>query len=67
MDPGAGQGVLNAMISGSKAAKYISMCLIDIKRSAKYIIEYDVWFADYFESKFDILRNSYKKLGFNVN
>ncbi len=66
IDPGAGQGVMNAMITGSVAAKHLYLCMQQHSQAELYKFEYDRWLMNYFESKVEILQREYLNLGFNV-
>ena len=63
LDPACGQGVLNALYSGIRAATCIVQCVHNPVRTTSYLREYDDWFTARFETMAGTLRGFYTDLG----
>ncbi|MEO7310964.1 MAG: tryptophan 7-halogenase [Chitinophagaceae bacterium] len=66
LDPAAGQGILNALLAGIKAAKTIASCIEDPAGESFYLAEYDDWYFQYFHEKVQKLKTYYAELGIDV-
>lgn len=66
IDPAAGQGVLNALISGIKAGQTAVSCIQKSQFENIILSEYDSWCLNQFEHKVNQLKEYYKTEGINV-
>jgi flavin-dependent dehydrogenase len=66
LDPAAGQGVLNALHSGMKAAETVFLNLTHPAMEALTLMHYDQWFLQQFYAKVDALKAQYGRLGIGI-
>lgn len=66
LDPAAGQGVFNALLSGINAAHTVIRCLHEPQYEAWYLAEYDGWFIEQYEQKAQRLKEYYHLHGINL-
>ncbi len=66
IDPAAGQGILNALYSGIKAANTIISCLTNSDNESFYLAEYDNWFYSLFIEKTNKLKSYYIEHGIEI-
>lgn len=66
IDPAAGQGILNAMLSAITAAKTIKSCITNPAFEALYLARYDEWFIDHYLDKVRLLKHFYKRAGVQI-
>ncbi|HZV70766.1 MAG TPA: FAD-binding protein [Saprospiraceae bacterium] len=66
LDPAAGQGIFNALISGIKAANTVVKCITGANLAAFLLAHYDDWFVQQFEEKVKQLRLYYEEQGITV-
>ncbi len=66
LDPAAGQGVLNAIWSGIKAAQCVVSCLHQPDYETVYLAQYDDWFMRQYEQKAEQLKSYYRAHGVNI-
>jgi flavin-dependent dehydrogenase len=59
LDPAAGQGIFNALMSGIQAAGTVVKCIADENLAAFHLAQYDDWFVNQFEMKAEQLRKYY--------
>lgn len=67
LDPAAGQGILNALMSGIMAARCIALSKAQPHLEAFHFMEYDQWFIAQFEEKVAALRKYYAELDINLS
>jgi flavin-dependent dehydrogenase len=63
IDPSAGQGILNALMSGIKAGQCVCQCISNAPLQSFYLAQYDDWFIRQFEEKVSQLKKYYAGLG----
>ena len=63
LDPAAGQGIFNALLSGIVAANTIVSCFQQPEIEAFHLANYDDWFVSQFEEKVRQLRSYYDEHG----
>jgi flavin-dependent dehydrogenase len=63
LDPGSGQGILSALMSGIMAAEAVARCVIDVTLANWHVAHYDTWFINQFEEKATTLAAHYNALG----
>jgi flavin-dependent dehydrogenase len=66
LDPAAGQGIVNALWSGMKAAECVSACISNSAMESFYLAQYDHWFINQYEEKAAKLKTYYNELGIRV-
>ncbi|HZV70769.1 MAG TPA: hypothetical protein VFG10_14540 [Saprospiraceae bacterium] len=66
LDPAAGQGIFNALMSGMQAANTIVKCIANPNLAAFHLAQYDDWFVKQFEMKVKQLRLYYEEHGITV-
>jgi flavin-dependent dehydrogenase len=66
LDPAAGQGIVNALWSGMKAAECVKDCISNSAMESFYLAQYDHWFIDQYEEKVAQLKAYYNELGIRV-
>ncbi|MEO6132218.1 MAG: NAD(P)/FAD-dependent oxidoreductase [Saprospiraceae bacterium] len=66
LDPAAGQGIFNALLSGKIAAEAIVTCLQEPAYASFHLARYDHWFVDQFELKVQQLRQYYQDHGIHI-
>lgn len=66
IDPAAGQGILNAVLSGIQAAKTAISCLAHPMFEAMYLARYDEWFISNYTEKVKRLKHIYGKEGLDA-
>ncbi len=66
LDPAAGQGILNALMSGIKAGECLMACIAEPKQEAWHFAMYDQWFISQYEQKVEDLAKYYQKAGINI-
>jgi len=67
LDPAAGQGILNGLISGIMGAETVIKCIRQPLISTWYLTQYDSWYIDLFNKKAEMLKKRYKELGIVVD
>lgn len=67
LDPSAGQGIFNALISGVNAANCVAYSLKDPDNSIMHQLAYDSWFLDLFKNKSMALSQIYQQHGLETN
>ena len=67
LDPSAGQGIFNALISGINAANCVAHSLDDPDNSLMHQLAYDSWFLDLFKNKAMALSDVYKDNGLDIS
>lgn len=66
LDPAAGQGILNALLSAIHAAGTVQQCISDPVWEALYLARYDTWFCNTYEAKVHRLKYFYNLHGITV-
>ncbi len=66
LDPAAGQGILNALMSGIMAARCVATSLAQPQLEAFSFMEYDQWFITQFEEKVEALKRYYAGLNIDM-
>ena len=66
LDPAAGQGIFNALLSGITAANTIIKCIQEPGLASFHLALYDDWFAGQFEAKVKRLKQYYKDHVINI-
>jgi flavin-dependent dehydrogenase len=66
LDPAAGQGIFNALLSGIVAANTVVSCIQKPDTAAFQLAYYDDWFVKQFEEKAERLRLYYKELKIEI-
>jgi flavin-dependent dehydrogenase len=66
LDPAAGQGIFNALLSGIKAGQTAIACLLDPALEAVHLALYDDWFVRQFEAKSHQLHQYYLDHKINI-
>ncbi|MGB4848244.1 MAG: NAD(P)/FAD-dependent oxidoreductase [Saprospiraceae bacterium] len=66
LDPAAGQGIFNALLSGITAANTAVKCISEPDLAAFHLAHYDDWFVREFEGKVKLLRLYYEEHGITV-
>lgn len=66
LDPAAGQGILNALMSGIMAARSVTASIAQPQLEAYAFMEYDQWFIEQFEGKVAALKQYYTELQINI-
>lgn len=66
LDPAAGQGILNALLSGIKAAQTLMSCIAEPDQEAFHLAAYDDWFFQYYHDKAKKLQQHYADLEIDV-
>ncbi|MEP7237726.1 MAG: NAD(P)/FAD-dependent oxidoreductase [Ferruginibacter sp.] len=66
IDPAAGQGILNAILSATMAAKTVKACISNPAFEAIYLAGYDDWFISNYEDKVNRLKHFYKLNGITI-
>ncbi|MBK8832746.1 MAG: NAD(P)/FAD-dependent oxidoreductase [Saprospiraceae bacterium] len=59
LDPAAGQGIFNALWSGTMAAISVVSCIQQPEAEAFHLAHYNQWYTEHFESKVKQLREYY--------
>jgi flavin-dependent dehydrogenase len=67
LDPAAGQGILNAIISAIIATKIIKACCLNPGFEAFYLARYDDWFITVYREKLSRLKHLYEINGINLH
>ena len=67
LDPAAGQGILNALVSSARAAHTIFACILNPEFEALYLAKYDDWFTTGYLEKVDLLKHFYKQHGVELS
>jgi flavin-dependent dehydrogenase len=67
LDPAAGQGILNALMSGIMAARCVVISKAQPQMEAYAFMEYDQWFIEQFEEKVEALKTYYAELNINFS
>ncbi len=66
IDPAAGQGILNAILSAGMAVKTIKACINNPALEAIYLARYDDWFISQYEEKVNMLKAFYTQHGIEL-
>lgn len=66
IDPAAGQGILNAIVSAMMAAKTIKACISNPDFEALYLAKYDDWFMSDYTEKVNRLKYFYGMHGIEI-
>ena len=66
IDPAAGQGILNAVVSATMAAKTIKACMSNPDLEAMYLAGYDDWFINDYRDKVNRLKHFYNLHGIKI-
>ncbi len=66
IDPAAGQGILNAIVSATMAAKTINACMSNPDLEAMYLAGYDDWFINDYRDKVNRLKHFYDLHGITI-
>ncbi|MEO6542010.1 MAG: NAD(P)/FAD-dependent oxidoreductase [Ferruginibacter sp.] len=66
IDPAAGQGILNAIVSAGMAAKTVKACINNPGLEAMYLASYDDWFSSDYEDKVNRLKYFYSLHGIRI-
>lgn len=66
IDPAAGQGILNGVLSGMMAAQTACGCLETSTKADQFLLAYENWFSVQYLKKVDALRVRYGQLGINI-
>ena len=66
IDPAAGQGILNAIVSAAMAAKTIKACTGNPDLEAMYLAGYDDWFINDYRDKVNRLKHFYGLHGISI-
>jgi len=66
IDPAAGQGILNALLSAAMAVKTIKACITNPVLEAVYLARYDDWFIGQYEEKVNMLKAFYTQHGIEI-
>ena len=66
LDPAAGQGIFNALLSGIQAGQTVISCIQQPDFEAFHLAAYDDWFVQQFEMKVKLLRSYYEEQGINI-
>ena len=66
LDPAAGQGILNGLVSGIMGAETIIKCIRQPLIATWYLTQYDSWYMDLFNKKAEMLKKRYRELGVGV-
>lgn len=66
IDPAAGQGILNAIVSAMMAAKTIKACITNPNFEAIYLAKYDEWFIGDYLDKVKRLKEFYQLHGIEI-
>jgi flavin-dependent dehydrogenase len=66
IDPAAGDGILNALDSGTRAAETIAQCISLPELEQHYLMRYDDWYFKRYVAKVRRLREYYKRHGIDV-
>jgi flavin-dependent dehydrogenase len=67
LDPAAGQGILNGLISGIMGAETVIKCTRQPLIANWYLTQYDTWYLDLFNKKAEMLKKRYGELGIVVD
>jgi flavin-dependent dehydrogenase len=67
LDPAAGQGILNGLLSGIMGAETIIKCIKQPLIANWYLTQYDSWYFDLFNKKAGMLKRKYEELGIFIN
>ena len=66
LDPAAGQGIFNALLSGMVAAQCVISCFLQPEMEAFHLAYYDDWFVRQFAEKAERLRSYYEEHGISL-
>jgi len=66
LDPAAGQGIFNALMSGIVAGNTVVSCLREPDFASFHLAYYDDWFVQQFEAKVKQLKDYYKEHGITI-
>lgn len=66
IDPAAGQGILNAIISAGMAVKAIKACLEKPGYESIFLAQYDDWFISDYQDKMNRLKEFYLQHGIQI-
>jgi flavin-dependent dehydrogenase len=66
LDPAAGQGIFNALLSGITAANTIVSCFREPDFASFHLAYYDDWFVQQFEEKVGRLKKYYHDHHINI-
>jgi flavin-dependent dehydrogenase len=66
IDPAAGQGILNALLTGIESAKTVILCMLNPDEEASYLIHYDNWLLKLYTDKVEKLKNYYVENGIGI-
>jgi flavin-dependent dehydrogenase len=66
LDPAAGQGIFNALMSGIQAGNTVIKCIKEPDLASFQLAYYDDWFVQQFETKTNQLRKYYEDNGINI-
>ncbi len=66
LDPAAGQGIFNALMSGIVAANTAIKCIREPELASFHLAYYDDWFVREFEGKVERLRQYYNENGISI-
>jgi len=66
LDPAAGQGIFNALLSGIQGGNTVIACLKETDFASFQLAFYDDWFVQQFEEKVKQLRLYYAEHGINI-
>jgi flavin-dependent dehydrogenase len=63
LDPAAGQGILNGLLSGIMGAETVIKCVRQPQAANWYLTQYDTWYIGLFNKKAEMLKKKYGELG----
>ncbi len=63
LDPAAGQGILNGLLSGIMGAETVIKCIKQPPAANWYLTQYDTWYLELFNKKAEMLKKKYGELG----
>jgi len=67
LDPAAGQGILNGLLSGIMGAETVIKCIKQPFAANWYLTQYDSWYMELFNKKAEMLKKKYGELGISIN
>jgi len=67
LDPAAGQGILNGLLSGIMGAETVIKCIQQPLMANWYLTQYDSWYIDLYHKKAGMLKKKYLELGIAIH
>jgi len=67
LDPAAGQGILNGLLSGIMGAETIIKCTRQPLIANWYLTQYDTWFINLYHKKAGMLKKKYAEMDIAIN